>query len=58
MTKSEALAKIYEAYSEEELLYAKDEPDAEFIERFLGISAVHLDSYAEVQREYGWDDTH
>ena len=57
MTKSEALARIYETYSEEELQHAKDEPDAEFIERFLGVAATQVESYAEVQREFGWEDT-
>lgn len=58
MTKSEALAKINETYSETELQYAKDEPDAEFIERFLGVAATQVETYAKVQREFGWDDTH
>ena len=58
MTKSEALAKIYETYSQEELLYAKDEPDEDTIGRLLGAGEVPVDTYAEIQREFGWDDTH
>ena len=58
MTKSEALAKIYETYSEDQLLDAKDEPDTEFIEQFLGFGGFHAEVYNAVQREFGWDDTH
>jgi len=58
MTKQEALANIYETYSEDQLLYADDESDVEFIERYFGTVAVLDEAYAEVQREFGWDDTH
>jgi hypothetical protein len=58
MTKSEALARIYETYSVEQLLNAKDEPDADTIESFLGVDGFRVDTYADVQREFGWDDTH
>ncbi len=49
---------IFTAPSEEELLNAKDEPDAEIIERFLGIRGIRVDTYSAIQREFGWDDTH
>ena len=58
MTKSEALAKIYATYSQEELLYAKDEPDDDTIDRLLGARGIPVDTYTEIQREFGWDDTH
>ncbi len=57
MTKTEALAKLYLTYSEEELLNAMDEPDAEIIEHFLGIRGVPVGTYSAIQREFGWDDT-
>jgi len=40
MTISQALSRIYETYSEDELLNAKDEPDYEIIERFSGRPAL------------------
>ncbi len=58
MTNTEALARIYLTYSEEELLNAMDEPDAEIIEHFLGIRGIRVDTYSAIQREFGWDDTH
>ncbi len=58
MKKSEALAKIYEEYTEEQLRYAKDEPDAEIVERFIGARGFSADTYHRIQREFGWDDTH
>ena len=58
MTNTEALAKIYLTYSQEELLNAMDEPDAEIIEHFLGIRGIRVDKYSAIQREFGWDDTH
>lgn len=58
MTKQEALARIYETYNEDQFLYVDDEPDDESIERFLGAAAVQDEAYAEIQRKFGWDDTH
>ena len=58
MSKSDPVARIYETYSEEELLNAKDEPDAEIVARFFGNGGFHADTYDEIQREFGWDDTH
>ena len=61
MTNTEALARIYLTYSQEELLNAMDEPDAEIIEHFLGIRGIRgirVDTYSAIQREFGWDDTH
>ena len=57
MTKTEALAKIYQTYSQEQLRDAKDEPDTDF-EQFLGSDAASIPRYDDVQREFGWDDTH
>ena len=40
MTKPDALARIYETYTENELLNAKDEPDTDVVERFTGSATV------------------
>jgi hypothetical protein len=58
MRKSDPVARIYETYSEEELLNAKDEPDAEIVARFFANGEFRADPYGEIQREFGWDDTH
>jgi hypothetical protein len=40
MTNSQALARVFESYTEDELLNAKDEPDTEIAERFTGTGTV------------------
>jgi len=45
MTMTDALARIFDTYTEEELLNAKDEPDTEI--------ATHVDAIANVFSIYG-----
>ncbi len=45
MTMTDAVARIFETYTEEELLNAKDEPDTEI--------AAHVDAIANVFSIYG-----
>lgn len=45
MTMTDAVARIFETYTEEELLNAKDEPDTEI--------ATHVDAIANVFSIYG-----
>ena len=45
MTMTDALARIFETYTEEELVNAKDEPDTEI--------AAHVDAIANVFSIYG-----
>lgn len=40
MTNTQALARIYETYTEEELRIARDEPDTGVAERFTGRAAL------------------
>lgn len=40
MSGTEAVAKIYETYTADELRDAKDEPDSEVVERFSGRAAL------------------
>ena len=58
MRKSQALAKNHQTHGEEEFLPARHEPEGKLSECFSDFAATHDDTYAEVQREFGWDDTH
>lgn len=58
MTEHGALANIYETYSEDRLVHDDDGADDEFIERLLRIAGIQDEEYAEIQRQFGWDDTH
>ena len=40
MTRAQALASIYERYTEDELLHAKDEPDTDFARGFVETASV------------------
>jgi len=52
MTKSEALARIYERYSEDELLDAKDEPEYDATTEFTGAANIValFDDFAHTTR--------
>ena len=44
--------------AEQDIVAVDDDPIAELIERCFGVRGVVVDNYVDVQRVFGWDDTH
>lgn len=59
MSTLETLTKILRTCGEEPRSHEARKRDTDDIERLLdGASSTQPDTYAAVQREFGWDDTH
>jgi hypothetical protein len=58
MTKPNILRSVYENFAEAVLPDALDEWNADLLAPFSGSATTDSDEYAQVQREFGWDDTH
>lgn len=58
MRKFETLTRIYETFTEAWLPGTEDELDADLMAPFFGPANFDPDDYSQVQRRFGWDDTH
>ena len=50
--------RAYETHSKKEIINTNDESITVLIERCFGVRGYPKDNYLDVQREFGWDDTH